>query len=89
MGLDFGHFVGLMIGHLDGLGVFVGLGVLQVGRYVGHAVGIGGGQATAGGGGSITNPRFSFSEEISTALRTLNRSRDRIALTIGDIVVLE
>jgi hypothetical protein len=87
VGLDFGHFVGLMIGHLDGLGVFVGLRVLQVGRYVGHAVGTGGGQATIGG--SFTSPRFSFSEEISTALRTLNRSRDRIALMIGDIVVLE
>jgi hypothetical protein len=32
VGLDFGHFVGLMIGHLDGLWVLVGLGVLQVGR---------------------------------------------------------
>jgi hypothetical protein len=87
VGLDFGHFVGLMIGHLDGLGVFDGLGVLHVGRYVGHAVGTGGGQAAIGG--SLINPRFSFSEEISMALRTLNRSRDRIALTIGDIVVLE
>ena len=86
MGFDFGHFVGLMIGHLDGRGVFVGLGVLQVGRYVGHAVGIGG-QRSAGG--SFTNPRFSFSEEISTALRTLSRSRDRIALAIGDIGVIE
>ena len=86
MGLDFGHFVGLKKGHLDGLGVFVGLGVLHVGRYVGHAVGTGGQRRL---GASSINPRFSFSEEISTALRTVNRSRDRIALTIGDIVVLE
>ena len=85
VGFDFGHLVGLKTGHLVGFGVFVGLGVLQTGMLVGQ--GVGGPHLRTGS--SFVSTRFSLSGEMSTALRTLNRSRERSTWMIGDILILQ